>query len=128
MAPEGSTPDSQDLEREATIRGLGASGQDIAPFTDAEVQGFTRKLQAWGDGLPSREQELLARIVLAVPAGEEEEDVRGYTLGAMWPIASTSLGVKVNAATTYEIAQDVTVNKAKTADKAFTAMDGYIRG
>jgi hypothetical protein len=24
--------------------------------------------------------------------------------------------------------QDVTVNKAKTADKAFTAMDGYIRG
>jgi hypothetical protein len=26
------------------------------------------------------------------------------------------------------IAQDVTVNKAKTADKAFNAMDGYIRG
>jgi len=24
--------------------------------------------------------------------------------------------------------QDVTVNKAKTADKAFKAMDGYIRG
>jgi len=27
-----------------------------------------------------------------------------------------------------EITQDVTVNKAKTADKAFNAMDGYIRG
>ena len=26
------------------------------------------------------------------------------------------------------IHQDVTVNKAKTADKAFNAMDGYIRG
>jgi hypothetical protein len=26
------------------------------------------------------------------------------------------------------ISQDVTVNKAKTADKAFNAMDGYIRG
>jgi hypothetical protein len=26
------------------------------------------------------------------------------------------------------IVQDVTVNKAKTADKAFKAMDGYIRG
>jgi hypothetical protein len=26
------------------------------------------------------------------------------------------------------ITQDVTVNKAKTADKAFNAMDGYIRG
>jgi len=28
----------------------------------------------------------------------------------------------------HEITQDVTVNKAKTADKAFNAMDGYIRG
>ena len=27
----------------------------------------------------------------------------------------------------FEITQDVTVNKAKAADKAFTAMDGYIR-
>jgi hypothetical protein len=27
-----------------------------------------------------------------------------------------------------QIQQDVTVNKAKTADKAFQAMDGYIRG
>jgi len=27
-----------------------------------------------------------------------------------------------------QIQQDVTVNKAKTADKAFSAMDGYIRG
>lgn len=26
------------------------------------------------------------------------------------------------------ITQDVTVNKAKTADKAFNAMDAYIRG
>ena len=28
----------------------------------------------------------------------------------------------------FEISQDVTVNKAKTADKAFGAFDGYIRG
>jgi bacteriocin-like protein len=26
------------------------------------------------------------------------------------------------------IAQDITLNKAKTADKAFAAMDGYIKG
>ena len=26
------------------------------------------------------------------------------------------------------VTQDLTVNKAKTADKAFKAMDGYIRG
>ena len=35
--------------------------------------------------------------------------------------------VKVDAAKVFEITQDVTVNKAKTADKAFTQMDGYIR-
>ncbi|MBI3929411.1 MAG: hypothetical protein HY319_27950 [Armatimonadetes bacterium] len=28
----------------------------------------------------------------------------------------------------FEITQDTTVNKAKTADKAFNAMDQYIRG
>jgi hypothetical protein len=35
---------------------------------------------------------------------------------------------KVAGGETVKIAQDVTVNKAKTADKAFQAMDGYIRG
>jgi hypothetical protein len=34
----------------------------------------------------------------------------------------------VAGGTKFEIQQDVTVNKAKTADKAFQAMDGYIRG
>ena len=29
---------------------------------------------------------------------------------------------------TFEIMQDVTVNKQKTADKAFNACDAYIRG
>jgi hypothetical protein len=28
----------------------------------------------------------------------------------------------------FEVTQDITVNKQKTADKAFNAMDGYIRG
>ncbi|CAN0460985.1 unnamed protein product [Phaeothamnion confervicola] len=28
----------------------------------------------------------------------------------------------------FEVTQDITVNKAKTADKAFNNMDGYIRG
>lgn len=115
--------DSQGMEREETIRGLGASGQDAAPFADDEIQAFSQKLQSWGDALPPREQELLARMVLAVPAGAEEDDVGGYILGGMWPAASMSLSVKVTS-----IAQDVTVNKQKTADKAFNAMDGYIRG
>lgn len=35
------------------------------------------------------------------------------------------LGVEIHVKSAQ---QDVTVNKAKTADKAFNAMDGYIRG
>jgi hypothetical protein len=35
---------------------------------------------------------------------------------------------KVTGGETIKIAQDITVNKAKTADKNFQAMDGYIRG
>jgi hypothetical protein len=35
-------------------------------------------------------------------------------------------GDKIAPITT--ISQDVTVNKAKTADKAFKSIDGYIRG
>jgi hypothetical protein len=35
---------------------------------------------------------------------------------------------KVAGGETLKITQDVTVNKAKTADKNFQAMDGYIRG
>jgi len=34
---------------------------------------------------------------------------------------------KVSGGDTKPITQDVTVNKAKTADKAFNAMDAYIR-
>ena len=41
----------------------------------------------------------------------------------------TFLGLQVNLRQKIRtIAQDVTVNKAKTADKAFSAMDGYIKG
>jgi|UPI000489E68B hypothetical protein len=35
---------------------------------------------------------------------------------------------KVAGGEALKVTQDVTVNKAKTADKAFQAMDGYIRG
>jgi hypothetical protein len=41
----------------------------------------------------------------------------------------TFLGLQVNLPKKIRtIHQDVTVNKAKTADKAYTAMDGFIKG
>jgi len=36
----------------------------------------------------------------------------------------TFLGVQIRS---FEIQQDITVNKAKTADKAYQQMDGYIK-
>jgi len=123
MAGKKNTLDGEGLEREPTVSGLEppvGAAEDSAPFTDAEVEGFAQRLRTWGDALPAREQELLARLVLAPPGAEN--DVGGYVWG-MWPSASASLSEKVWAA-----AQDVTVNKAKTADKAFKAMDAYIRG
>jgi hypothetical protein len=65
--------------------------------------------------------ELLAGIVMSASS---DDDTRGYfffsSLGGSWKYSTP--------AKIAEITQDVTVNKAKTADKAFNAMDGYIRG
>jgi hypothetical protein len=53
---------------------------------------------------------------------DDEDEVQGFTFNLMpMPKIDTSGAIK-------EITQDVTVNKAKTADKAFNAMDGYVRG
>jgi|tagenome__1003787_1003787.scaffolds.fasta_scaffold20032904_1 hypothetical protein len=53
---------------------------------------------------------------------DDEDEVQGFMFNLMpMPKVQTSGAIK-------EITQDVTVNKAKTADKAFNAMDGYIRG
>jgi hypothetical protein len=57
---------------------------------------------------------------------EKPADVskRSAVLAAL-SFLSASMGLSLNDVA---MAQDVTVNKAKTADKAFSAMDGYIRG
>jgi hypothetical protein len=67
---------------------------------------------------------------LVLPArgdGEMSElEIEGVTGGinALGAVGVMKWGSKVS----HEISQDVTVNKAKTADKAFQAMDSYIRG
>lgn len=121
MAPGQGTEDGG-LERDATVRsGPETRGTgDVAPYTDAEIEEFSAKLRAWGDTLPAREQELLARLVRA-RAGSPSDEVGGH-LGD-WTSLGASLTPQVQL-----VAQDVTVNKAKTADKAFNAMDGFIRG
>ncbi len=49
---------------------------------------------------------------------------RSAVLGAL-SLLSASMGLSLTAGETHA---DVTVNKAKTADKAFSAMDDYIKG
>ena len=58
------------------------------------------------------------------PAGVTK---RSAVLAAL-SLLSASMGLSLSDEAKGEITQDVTVNKAKTADKAFSAMDGYIRG
>ena len=53
-------------------------------YTEEELSAFSDKLQAWGDGLPEREQQLLGNLVGRAAAhtqGEaeaEEPEVIGY--------------------------------------------------
>ncbi|MGH2583417.1 MAG: hypothetical protein ACRDJE_00715 [Dehalococcoidia bacterium] len=45
-------------------------------MTDAEVQAFTEKLEAWGQGLPQKEQAFLLEILARAASAE----VQGYAL------------------------------------------------
>ena len=64
------------------------------------------------------------RPVSPLPENPAAVTKRSAVLGAL-SLLSASMGLSLTAG---EIHADVTVNKAKTADKAFSAMDGYIKG
>ena len=93
------------------------SKEDLVKAIDALADDDVRDAVAAGGAsaagafdLTEEEQGLLVAF-----AGEEPEVV-GYAINSQ---LFSLQKVKV---------QDVTVNKAKTADKAFQAMDAYIRG
>ena len=115
------------MEREETISDLESpSGSPPAaeePFSEAEVQAFIQKLETWGQGLSERDRMILARVLRNTETGADDE-VGGYLFRLISPVA-TNLKLSNHLQVS---AQDVTVNKAKTADKAFAAMDAYIRG
>ena len=120
MAKDKPSSEKTNIEREETVRNLEPSrdtprGTD--PYSEEELKAFSEKLKAWGKTLPDRERELLAGILVAA---SPEDEVSGFDLGRA---ASGKFGDKI-----FVVLQDVTVNKAKTADKAFNAMDAYIRG
>ena len=67
-----------------------------ATYTEEELSAFSDKLQAWGESLPEREQQLLGNLVgLAVErtqaeAEAEEPEVAGF--GFTRPSGSQQLG------------------------------------
>ncbi len=53
-------------------------------YTEEELNAFSDRLQAWGDGLPEREQQLLGNLVGRAAAhtqgeAEGDEEVAGFS-------------------------------------------------
>ena len=93
----------------------------IALLEDPEVQAQV----ADGDlssfaGLDLTEEE----AGLIEGAASEYPEVIGHDIRA--GLLNLNMGLKIDQKITVDT-QDVTVNKAKTAEKAYTQMDGYIR-
>jgi len=67
------------------------------------------------------------RPVSPLPEKPATVTKRSAVLAAL-SLLSASMGLSLSDEAKGEITQDVTVNKAKTADKNFSKMDGYIQG
>ena len=94
------------------------------------------KLEGFAGQLDDEERNVLA-VLLAMGAEQaaevvheaEEAEVAGFSLIRLELIGTLApLAVRASGPDAYTVKHDVTVNKAKTADKAFNAMDGYVRG
>lgn len=74
-----------ELQREETIRDLEPSAgvaQPPEPFTEEDMKAFAEKFQAWGNGLPERERELLHEVLLSALGPQDDAEVSGYGAGA----------------------------------------------
>jgi hypothetical protein len=64
-------------------------------------------------------------VVLLEGAASEYPEVVGFDIRAGLFNRNNPMGQKVGV---FDVAQDITVNKAKTADKNAAAMDAYLKG
>ena len=99
--------------------------EDLDAGFEALADEAIRERVVTGDIAAAGELELTdsERLVLEAAASHYPE-VIGHDLRTNIFTMAPHLRQKI----LFEITQDVTVNKAKTADKAFSAMDAYIRG
>jgi hypothetical protein len=94
-------------------------------FDIERVSAFGIKVDAFAATLTDEEQRWLSNIVLAASSAPEVE-IQGYLFTPMGMTGGSLLGgLQMNHVFTPPM--DATVNKSKTADKARTAMDAYIR-
>ena len=122
------------------VRAVPRMNKEAEPVPDIVVsQEILTRLQAKLGELDSQldaEENNLLSVLLAMGAEqaaevvrERDSDVEGFGARRFAVNATmTPLATQMQPGKIFEITQDVTVNKAKTADKAFNAMDGYIRG
>ncbi len=91
----------------------------IAALEDDDVRSAVVEgdLSAFG-GLELTDEE----IGLLEGAASDYPDVVGFDIRAGLMNLGIPVAWKIDA-----VSQDITVNKAKTADKAYTQMDGYIK-
>ena len=100
------------------------SAEDLAKGIEALEDDEVRSAVADGDLSAFAALELTDEEVgLLEGAASEYPEVVGFDIRAGLLSMHIPLGQKVAG----EITQDITVNKAKTADKAYTQMDGYIK-
>jgi hypothetical protein len=90
-----------------------------SPVDDVSAVGasLADKYRIFLEGL-SEDEFALYRTGVGVVDADAEVEGFSFDLGSVHGMPLSNLGT---------VFQDITVNKAKTADKAYTAMDGYIK-
>jgi hypothetical protein len=103
--------------------------QEILTRLDAKLESLSGQFDDEERNLVATLLTLGAQQASEVVQERPESEVEGFGATVLGLSGATaSLGLALGSGKMFEIVQDVTVNKAKTADKAFSAMDGYIRG
>jgi hypothetical protein len=100
----------------------GDTSADTSAQAEAANATLAEKYRAFLESL-SADEFALYRSSLGAN-GEDEAEVSGFGSAA---IGFAGLGASMTAPLLTSVVQDVVVNKAKTADKAYTQMDAYIK-
>jgi hypothetical protein len=66
-------------------------------LSNADVQDFAQRLQAWGTALPSKDRALLQMLLSHTEDDASEADVQGYAMDSIEAATMAALGPKVKS-------------------------------